>query len=78
MFYQTSHDFDNDGHISDDIGHVYSGIQILDSNSKLRGFVFADVSPRGNAEYFTISSMYYLDSNNDQAHFGVKNSPLPE
>jgi hypothetical protein len=78
VFYQTSHDFDNDGHISDDIGHVYSGIQILDSNNQVRGFVFADVSPRGNAEHFTISSMYYLDSNNDEAHFGVRNSPLSE
>ena len=79
VFYQTSHDFDNDGHISDDIGHIYSGIQILDSNNQLRGFVFADVSPRGHAEHFTISAMYYLDSNNyDEAHSGVRTSPLPE
>jgi hypothetical protein len=77
VFYQTSHDFDNDGHISGDMGHIYSGIQILDSNDQLRGFVFADVSPRGYAEHFTISAMYYLDSNNDEAHFGVRNSPLP-
>jgi hypothetical protein len=78
VFYRTSHDFDNDGHISDDMGHIYSGIQILDSNDELRGFVFADVSPKGDAEHFTISAMYYLDSNNDEAHFGVSNSPLPK
>jgi len=78
VIYQTSHDFDNDGHISNDIGHIYSGIQVLDSNNQLRGFVFADVSPRANAEHFTVSAMYYLDSNNDEAHIGVRNSSLSE
>lgn len=66
--YQTSHDYNNNGFIWDDVGHTYSGLQIIDQSGAFRGIVFADVSPNGSpcqfGDNFTISAMYYLDTPN--------------
>jgi hypothetical protein len=71
--YQTSHDFDGDGHIADDLGHLYSGLEVLGSDGGLRGFVFADSSPSfdGCDEDNTISSIWYLDTADCDALYGV-------
>src|SRR6185369_7490324 len=41
---QTSHDWEGDGEIADELGHTYSGLEILDATGAPRGFVFADAS----------------------------------
>ena len=71
--YQTSHDFDRDGHIADDLGHLYSGLEVLESDGRLRGFVFADSSPSfdGCDENNTVSSIWYLDTADCDALYGV-------
>jgi hypothetical protein len=71
--YQTSHDFDADGHVDDDLGHLYSGLEVLGSDGGLRGFVFADSSPSfdGCDENHTISSIWYLDTSDCDAVYGV-------
>jgi hypothetical protein len=71
--YQTSHDFDGDGHVADDLGHVYSGLEVLGSDGHLRGFVFADSSPSfdGCDENNTISSIWYLDTADCDALYGI-------
>jgi hypothetical protein len=37
---QTSHDWSGDGAIADDVGHTYSGLQVIDASGAVRGFVF--------------------------------------
>ena len=73
VVYQTSHDFDGDGHVADDLGHLYSGLEVLGSDDRLRGFVFADSSPAfdGCDENDTISSIWYLDTADCDALYGV-------
>lgn len=64
--YQVSHDFNNNGHIADDMGHTYSGLQVIDQVGQFRGFVFADSSVNGapvvTGDNHTISALYYLDT----------------
>ncbi len=64
--YQISHDYNNNGHIADDVGHTYSGLQVIDQVGTFRGFVFADSSVNGvpvvAGDNNTISSLYYLDT----------------
>lgn len=71
--YQTSHDFDGDGHVADDLGHLYSGLEVLGNDGQLRGFVFADSSPSfdGCDEDNTISSIWYLDAADCDALYGI-------
>jgi hypothetical protein len=61
--YHTGHDFNGNGYIADDFGHVYAGLQIIDRTQAFRGFVFSDASwnatGTGN-DHDTISSLYYL------------------
>lgn len=64
--YQVSHDFNNNGHIADDVGHTYSGLQVIDQVGNFRGFVFSDSSVNGAplvvGRNHTISALYYLDT----------------
>ncbi|ANY17218.1 hypothetical protein AW878_21095 [Bordetella pseudohinzii] len=64
--YQVSHDYNNNGYIADDIGHTYSGLQVIDQVGNFRGFVFADSSVNGapvaTGDNHTISALYYLDT----------------
>ena len=71
--YQTSHDFDGDGHIADDLGHSYSGLEVVASDGQLRGFVFMDASLSfdGCDENDTISSIWYLVGADCDALHGV-------
>jgi hypothetical protein len=73
VFLQTSHDWDGDGTIADDLGHTYAGLEILDATGALRGFVFADSSSAidGCDENNTIASLYYLDAADCDARYGV-------
>lgn len=73
VVYQTSHDFDGDGHIDDDLGHTYSGLEVVASDGQLRGFVFMDASPSfdGCDENDTISSIWYLADADCDALYGV-------
>ncbi len=70
---QTSHDWDGDGKIAKELGHTYSGLQVIDAAGKLRGFVFADSSTAFDScgENHTISSIYYLDRFDCDARYGV-------
>ena len=62
LAYQTSHDFNSNGNIQDDIGHSYSGLQIIDSLGKFRGAVFADASPASyGCGSYTTSALFYLN-----------------
>jgi hypothetical protein len=69
VMYQISHDFGHNGHIGDDIGHTYSGLQILDATGVVRGFVFSDSSPAGANN--TISALTYLDDWSWDALYGI-------
>ena len=65
--YQTGHDFDGAGYLaSNEPGHTYSGLQIIDMSGHFRGFVFSDSSaaqtPKCAGDNQTISSLYYLDT----------------
>jgi len=64
--YQLSHDFNNNGRIDDDMGHTYSGLQIIDQAGNFRGFVFSDSSvngaPLSKGDNHTVSAHYYLDT----------------
>jgi hypothetical protein len=44
---QVSHDFNGDGRIDDDWGHLYTGFAFPDKDGALRAVVLADVSPVG-------------------------------
>lgn len=44
VFMQASHDWDGNGRIDNDFGHTNTGLQIIDANGALRGFVFAESS----------------------------------
>lgn len=70
---QTSHDWNGDGEIADEIGHTYSGLQVIDAAGDVRGFVFSDSSTAfdGCGENHTTSSFYYLDTWNCDALYGV-------
>ncbi len=70
---QTSHDWNGNGTIADDLGHTYSGLQVIDDAGNLRGFVLADSSSSvdGCDEDHTISSLYYLDATDCDARYGV-------
>lgn len=68
--YQTSHDFDDDGEVANNVGHIYSGLEVIDSTGKFRGFVFSDSSPNDESQpcsldpiyNHTVSSLFYLDA----------------
>ena len=70
---QTSHDWNGDGEIADELGHTYSGLEILDATGTARGFVFADASVAFDAcdENHTTSAIYYLDTYDCDALYGV-------
>lgn len=66
IIYHISHDFDNSGSIANDVGHTYSGLEIIDENGDMRGMVFAESSENNTgicaSNPNTISSIYYVDS----------------
>jgi hypothetical protein len=67
--YEISHDFKDNHHIEDDVGHTYAGLQMIDLEGGLRGFVFADCS-RGDRRWGdTISALYYLDDHSWEARY---------
>jgi hypothetical protein len=69
---QTSHDWGGDGEIADDIGHTYSGLEVVDATGKVRGFVFADASTAfDTCDENHTTSIYYLDTYDCDALYGV-------
>lgn len=73
VFYQVSHDYDCDGHLSERPAHVWSGHQILDSGGNVRGFVFAEstYTEARHDDPQQIGGAFYLDVLSCDALIGV-------
>ena len=67
--YQIGHDFNRDGHIQDNGGHVHGGLQIIDNAGNYRGTVLCQYQ----AGYW-VTSRFWLDYSGVDARTGV----LPE
>ena len=72
LAYQTSHDFNGDGNITEG-GHTYAGLLIVDATGAQRGLVFADQSyDSGEGAVKIMSAMAYLDDGSAEAQDGVE------
>jgi hypothetical protein len=57
--YQCSHDFNNNGNIQDDPGHMMAGLQIIDNAGNYRGSVLVQYSNSGTP---WVNGLYWLDT----------------
>lgn len=72
VMYHHGHDFNCNGHITDNPGHVEPGLQIIDNAQNVRGFVFVETSPNWNttgsggssgsaANQNTVGALFYVE-----------------
>lgn len=72
VHFQISHDYNNDGQIEQEIGHVNAGLQIIDRSGEPRGLVFVECSPSAaTPDDATLAALYYLDTHTPDAMYGV-------
>jgi len=63
IVFTNGHDWEDNGHIEDNSGHAKSGLQIINSDDELVGFVFVEVGyneTTANGGYDTLSALYYV------------------
>jgi hypothetical protein len=75
VVFQLAHDFNWNGNIQDEFGHMYNGLQVIDSNRNVRGFAMADASfepPNGLNKMMMMGAMFALDDNSAAAQTGIE------
>jgi hypothetical protein len=76
LIYQAAHDFDRDGHIEDNGGHVMGGLQIIDNAGNYRGAVMNQYqATNDSANSGWVSALFWLDVG---AGEGARTGVLPE
>ena len=71
--YQISHDFNINGRIDDDGGHISSGLQIIDGNGTYRGTMISEYYPA-----VWVTSRFWIDTGGTASSAPSQTGILPE